>query len=315
MRVAELVAAAERALPVFEAEGDERGVARAWFLLHWARFRTGRYAEAIAAAEQVVSHSAAAGDSREQLRGLGQIAMASLWGATPVDEGLRRCDELVERADGARLVEAFAERVRGGFCSMNGEFDRGRECFRRAVEIYEELGHPISAVGVVSELQRVERQAGRLDVAERVLRDAYARLQELGDVGYVSWIAAALARVLADQGEYDEAVELGRVCREELQADVAYAEVVARLVESSALAAESRVAEAEARALEALALVEQTDMLDLHGDVLLALADLDRATGRTEDADARTDQAIELYERKGDVVSIARVRPARVSST
>ena len=308
LSMAELVAAAERALPVFEAEGDERGLARGWFLVHWARFRTGRYAESIAAAERVVTHSANAGDTREQLRGLGQIAMATLWGPTPVDEGMRQCDELVERAGGSRLVEAFADRVRGGFCSMTGEFELGRELCRRAVEAYEELGHPISAVGVVSDLQRVERRAGRLDVAERELRAGYARLQELGDLGYVAWAAAALARVLAEQGKFAEAVELARVCCEELQTDIAYAQIVGRLVESSALAADSQIAEAEERALEALALVEQTDMLDLHGDVLVALADLDRAAGRTDAASARRAQALELYERKGDVVSAAGVR-------
>jgi class 3 adenylate cyclase/tetratricopeptide (TPR) repeat protein len=308
LRMNELLAAAERALPVFESEGDERGIARAWFLVHWARFRTGRYAESSEAAENVVRHSVNAGDRREQLRGLGQIAMATLWGPTPVQEGLRLCDELVERAEGARLVEAFADRVRGGFCSMTGDFDRGRELFRRAVATYEELGHPISAVGVVSELQRLERQAGRLDVAERELRSAYVRLRELGDFGYVSWIAAALARVLAEQGKHAEAVEPTRLLRYELQEDVAYAQIVARLVEAAALTADSRRDEAERVTLEALALVEQTDILDLHGDVLRAMADLDRAAGRSDEASVRIAQALELYEQKGDVVSAERVR-------
>ena len=308
LRMTELLAAAERALPVFESEGDERGIARAWFLVHWARFRTGRYAESSEAAEHVVRHSVNAGDRREQLRGLGQIAMATLWGPTPVDEGLRLCDELVERAEGARLVEAFADRVRGGFCSMTGDFERGRELFGRAVATYEELGHPISAVGVVSELQRLERQAGRLDVAERELRSAYVRLRELGDFGYVSWVAAALARVLAEQGKHAEAVEPARILRYELQEDVAYAQIVARLVEAAALTASSRRDEAEAVTLEALALVEQTDVLDLHGDVLVALADLDRSAGRTDAASARIAKALELYEQKGDIVSAARTR-------
>jgi hypothetical protein len=76
----------------------------------------------------------------------------------------------------------------------------------------------------------------------------------------------------------------------------------------TALAAELRTADAEAPALEALALVERTDMLDLHGDVLLALADLDRAAGRVVAAEARSARAIGFYERKGDVVSAARAR-------
>jgi class 3 adenylate cyclase/tetratricopeptide (TPR) repeat protein len=312
MSMAELTALAERAIPEFDAQGDERGLARAWFLLHWANFRTGRYAASIDAAEKVVAHSARAGDAREQLRALGAIAMAMFWGPTPVDEGLRRCDELVKRAGGARLMEAFAARVRGGFCSMNGEFELGRELCRRAVEIYEELGHPISAIGVSTELQRIERKSGQLDEAERLLRTAYARLVELGDVGYVSWIAAWLARVLAEQGQFAEATEFARICREELQGDVAFAQIAARLVEATALAADSRMAEAEERALAALALVEETDMIDLHGDVLIALADLDLAGGRTGDAARRAAEAIRLYELKGDVVSAGRARSREV---
>lgn len=310
----ELSIAAEQALPVFEAEGDERGLARSWYLIHWARFRTGRFAESIDAADRVIQHSAKAGDTREQLRALGAIAMATLWGPTPVEEGFRRCDELVERAGRARLMDAFAHRVRGGLCSMTGAFEQGREHCRQAVEIYEELGHPISAIGVVMERQRVERQAGRLDVAELELRSAYTRLRELGDIAYVSWVAAQLARVFAERGDGGEAMELARLCREELQVDHAFGQIASRLAEVTALAADSRSDEAEARALEALALVEETDMLDLHGDVLLALADLDLAAGRSEPGGKWASDAIDLYERKGDVVSAARARARLVAA-
>jgi tetratricopeptide (TPR) repeat protein len=297
--MAELVSTAERALPVFSAAGDERGLARSWYLMGWAQFRTGQYDASIEAGERVIEHSGRAGDTREQLRALGAIAMATLWGSTPVAKGFVRCDELDERAGGAQLVQAFTHRVRGGLCSMSGAFEDGRGHCHRAIEIYEELGHPISALGVVSELQRVERQAGMLDSAERELRVAYARLQELGDVGYLSWVAAQLARVLAEQGQGDEALELARFCREELQGDHAFAQVAARLSEAIALTRSSRGEDARAIALEALALVERTDMLDLHGDVLLVLGEIE--------------PALALYEQKGDIVSAARARPSSVS--
>jgi len=58
-------------------------------------------------------------------------------------------------------------------------------------------------------------------------------------------------------------------------------------------------------------LVEDTDILDLHGDVLLALAD-DHAAGRKTVAERRTTEAIALYERKGDVVSAGRARSRTV---
>ena len=301
----ELVAAAERAVPVFEAEEDEWGLARSWFLIHWARFRTGRHESSIEAAERVVEYAQRAGDSRESYRALGAIAMASLWGPMPVAEAFERCDELVERAAGARLVEAFTLRVRGGLCSMTGAFDEGREHCRRSVEIYEELGHPISAVGVTSELQRIERQAGRLDVAERELRRAYERLTDLGDAAYVAWIVAELAVVLAEQGKSSEAIELARLVREQMQKDHAFGQIAARLAEAVALLSLERRDEAHAVALQARALVEQTDGLDLHGNVLMVLAERGPECCRLVRQPG--DRA---FERKGDTISAARARPS-----
>jgi class 3 adenylate cyclase/tetratricopeptide (TPR) repeat protein len=306
--MSELVAVAERAMPVFADQADDWGLARSWFLLHWARFRTARYADSIEAAEKMVKHARRAGDAREEVRGLGAIAMATLWGPTPVDGGLRRLDELVERARGARLMEAFSHRVRGGFFSMNGRFDEGREHCRRAAEIYDELGHPISAPGVVMELQRIERQAGRLDVAEHVLREALERLRALGDFGYIGWVAAQLARVLAERGNRREACELARYCRDELRRDHAIAQIASRIAEATARRAEGPAGEVEAIASEAVELAGATDSLDLQGDALIALADLDRTAGRRDEARERAARAIELYERKGDIVSAARER-------
>ncbi len=304
----ELEATAESALPELERLGDERGLASAWWLVHWARFRIGRYADSLAAAEQTVEHAHRAGDRREELRALGAIAMATCHGPTSVTDGLRRCDELVERAGGASLVEAFAARVRGFFLAMTGEFERGRAECRRSVEIYEELGNRVSALGVVCELELVERKSGRLEVAEEELRSADARLREIGDVGYLSWVVPQLARILALQGKIDEAVELARRSRAEMQPDHAFGQVTARLAEAIAFTRGGQLEAAEGVALEALELVERTDALDVHADLLLALADIDRARGRTNQASARVLRAIELSEKKGDMVSVAHAR-------
>jgi tetratricopeptide (TPR) repeat protein len=302
----EVAAIAKGAIPVFEAEGDEYGLACSWFLLHWTEFREGRYGDSIEIAEKAIEHSARAGDMREQLRSLGAIAMAHLWGPTPVARAEKELDQLIERSGRSRLMEAFAHRVRGGLCSLTGEFERGREHCHEAIDVYRELGHRVSAIGVVVELQRVERKAGRLDLAEEGLRVAYDAAEELGDLGYVSWITASLARVLAEREKFDEALRL--VDREDLNTHFAYTRVITEFVRALALAADEKRERAETHALKALALVEQTDILDLHGDVLLLVAEFDDKAGRRDAAAERVGAAIELYERKGDVVSAARAR-------
>jgi hypothetical protein len=67
-------------------------------------------------------------------------------------------------------------------------------------------------------------------------------------------------------------------------------------------------AEAEAIAREALEIVADTDLLELHGDVLVVLGDVLRRGGREQDGRDRIEQALALYERKGDVVSARAAR-------
>ena len=306
--MAELSARTERARAELVGLGDDRGLALAWWLLHWTRFRAGRYAESADAAEQAIVHATRSGDRREELRALGAIAMAAKWGPAPVHEALRLCHEVVERADGARLVEAFADRVRGVMLAMSGEFEAGREACIVAVSIYEELGLPVSAIGVASEREQVERLAGDPDAAEGVLRDASERFREIGDVGYLSWIDPALARVLALGGKAEEAVAAARSSRAAMQPDHSYGQIAARIAEAIALSSTGLHVEAEGLAAEALQLADATDSTESRAEALSVLATIDAALGRHQIARARLTEAAKLHERKGNLVSAARVR-------
>jgi class 3 adenylate cyclase/tetratricopeptide (TPR) repeat protein len=307
--MAELAERAEGTLEELEQLGDERGLALAWWLLHWTQFRAGQYVRSGDAAEQAIVHAVRAGDRREELRALGAIAIVARIGPTTVDEGFRVCDEVLERARGARLAEAFVARARGGLLALTGDFERGREECRRSVEIYEELGHPVSALGVAAERERVERLSGDLEAAERELRAAHARLEEIGDIGYLSWIGPMLARVLARTGRSEEAIALARSSRARMQPDHAHGQIVSRLAEATALAAAGERAAAETIAKDALELAEATDAWDLRAEALLLLADLDEGSPRE-----REEQALALFEAKGDLVSSARLRE-RLSSS
>ena len=66
--------------------------------------------------------------------------------------------------------------------------------------------------------------------------------------------------------------------------------------------------EADALAREAVRLIEPTDLLTDRGDALLDLAEVLRLGGRATDAEAAARGGLELYERKGNLVSAARAR-------
>ena len=78
-------------------------------------------------------------------------------------------------------------------------------------------------------------------------------------------------------------------------------------VRAVALAGCGRVAEAEAVAREAVALAEQTEFLNLHGQAMLDLAKILLLLERRDDAVGPARTALELYERKGNVVAAGEV--------
>ena len=75
-----------------------------------------------------------------------------------------------------------------------------------------------------------------------------------------------------------------------------------------ALARLGRLEEAETFAREAVGYAEGTEFLDYHADALLVLAEVLRLAGRPEEAASALEEAVALYERKGNVVSAAKAR-------
>jgi tetratricopeptide (TPR) repeat protein len=82
-----------------------------------------------------------------------------------------------------------------------------------------------------------------------------------------------------------------------------------RQVEALVLARRERHAEAEALAQEAVAITETTDGLNWQGDALCDLAEVLHAAGRTDEAAAAFEQALERYVRKKNLAMVAQVRP------
>jgi tetratricopeptide (TPR) repeat protein len=80
-----------------------------------------------------------------------------------------------------------------------------------------------------------------------------------------------------------------------------------------ARAASGDLDEAEAHARAAVEAFTTTDFIPFRADALLTLGDVLRSAGRTSDADAAFQEALDLYRQKGSLVSveIAAARLAR----
>lgn len=145
--------------------------------------------------------------------------------------------------------------------------------------------------------------AGDPVTAEMHLRLGYESLSQMGEKGFLSTIAALLARAIVAQGEtrYAEASQLIEISLDAAAGEDLSAQIIGQGLSARLLADYGRHAEAVALASSAVALAAETDLLSQHADALLDLAHAMASSGRIADAHAATTQALDLYERKGNL--------------
>ena len=242
------------------------------------------------------------------------LAWAAASGPTPVEDAVARCEWILAQAGGDAAVEGHTKYALATLEAKRGRFDQGRQLAENALAVFEETG---MAFAVWYPLCRgtVELLAGDDAAAERELRRSFEPLEAMSDFPSLANAAALLASLLVKQGRLEEADDLVAQARDWAPKDQPIQHARWRAAQAGLLArrADQR---AEPLAREAVALAEQTDFLELQGDCLLALADVLRFADRDRDATEALEQALVLYERKGNVVLAERARAllANVSS-
>ncbi|HET9559892.1 MAG TPA: tetratricopeptide repeat protein, partial [Actinomycetota bacterium] len=159
--------------------------------------------------------------------------------------------------------------------------------------------HPASFVSML---------AGDPAAAEAHLRRDYQRLAQMGEHNYLATTAAFLAQAIAAQGRHGDAEAYVVVSRDTGAGEDFLAQVVWQGLLARILAARGQLAEAEELARATVALAARTDFLNQHGDALLELAGVLDEAGRAAEARTAVDEALGLYERKGNHVAAARAR-------
>ncbi|MDQ2980866.1 MAG: AAA family ATPase [Actinomycetota bacterium] len=295
-------AVAEQAVEAFARLGDDLGLARTWNLVALTRFWLGATAAAEEAWRHAIEHARRAESPREEAQALSWLLIGTWMGPTPVEDGVRRCQEILERSP-TRQVEAVALLEQGPLLAMCGRFSEARELFHRGKEILEDLGLAILAAGVSAERFDIEMLAGDPEAAEVELRRACEVLEQLGEKGFLSTRAALLAHALCAQGRYEEAGPFIEVAAETGSEDDQTTQALWRSARAKVLARQGDVDEGLRLAREAVAIVAQTDWLNLRGDALLDLAEVLDLAERLDEAAPVIAEALRLYEQKGNIVS------------
>ncbi|MFN2524953.1 MAG: adenylate/guanylate cyclase domain-containing protein [Actinomycetota bacterium] len=312
LNIGEAQVEVEKLIPIFQELGDDLGQARAWRLLaliHWSRANEIPTQDAL---EMALQHARRAGDRAEETEIMSWL-VPSIYGPYSATDAIAMCKKILEQTDSKR-VESTILHTRAAFEAMKGKFDLARELIARGRLIYEDLGLRLS-VAERSAMVRgfVELLAGDPAAAESALAEGYATLEQIGETIYSASLAADLARATYQQGRYDDAARFIAICEENADPDDVDSQVATRTMKAKLAARDGNLEQAEALAREAVVLSQKTDFLGLQADALMDLAEVLHLAARADESRGAIEDAIVLYEKKGNEVAADRAR-ARLSA-
>ena len=298
----------ERLIPLFTARGDELGLAKARRRLAMV-YRTRRDIRGMESElERALTHARAAGDAREEARSLGLLATAAFLGPTPVAEGIERCARIRADAGGNSIVERAVLVALAGLEAMEGSFSAARGHLDEHERLCRELGLRLDAAEGRIQRGFVELLAGDAGAAADGLGIAIGDLQAMGERTNLAMAAALLGGAQGLLGRPDEALATTRLAEAMAAPDDLGAQVLWRVARADVLRAGDATDEARRLAEEAARLAGQTDSYQLRGQAQRTLANVEDCGGDETRARASRELSLRAFERKGDLVSAARIR-------
>jgi class 3 adenylate cyclase len=307
-RAGELLEVASAAIPTLEAAGDDRALGRAWLCI--GHVKGGFFCEYAAWEEssaRAARHYGRAGWSPSTA--LENLGIALFFGPKPVESAIVECEQLLLEHDGDRASEANIVVWQGGLQAMRGEFEAARALVARAKTIYQELGLQAAAIDTCGRvLAAVEMLANCPEKAEEALRQSCELVQQLHQTPVLATRAGELAAAIYEQARYDEAQIWTELARDSAGTDDLAAAVSWEPVHAKILARQGALDEAERLARETVERVRRTDSVNRQADSLLALSEVLRIGGSQKEALVVVQEAVRLYEAKGNVVAAERAR-------
>jgi tetratricopeptide (TPR) repeat protein len=286
---------------------DHGGTARAWRVLMLIHAHAGLYDDVAQAAHNLIAEAGISGEARLVRQGATAYAVASVLGTTPVAQALGTCQRALEEVQGDRLAEGVVCGALAQLRAMQGDFDEARARYREEMRLLADLGVNSQSASTSLDSARVEILAGDLEAAEAHLRRDDASLAELGEVYFRSEVAGMLGHVLMLRGDEAEAEAFVVLAEALSDSDDAQSQVLWRSARAR-LWAGSNPERAVELARGAVDLAETTADLLMRGDAWSDLGEVALVVTGVDDAVGALEQALSLYELKGDTTSADRAR-------
>ncbi len=295
----------DRAEALLEPSGDQSGLATVCRFRGYLAMEAGRAGDAAVHYRAGVEHARAVADPRETGNCLGNELLAIAWGLTPVEEALARCEEEEGQGAGPHLIGQIGL-PKMPLQAVLGDFEGARTTAGRTRSALEDVGRRATVAGIFSlTLATVERLAGDLSAAERLLRRSCEALEEMQDSNLAAALAS-LGHVLALQGRAEEALAV--LDRAEPMIGTAPLDRASVSGARALALSVSQRDEAVRLAGETAAALWDSEMLIDAADWLLTSAEALHRAGEVDEATRVAARALDMCGRKGNRVMAAQAR-------
>ena len=304
-------------IPTFAELHDEVGLAVANRRLGMVCRGLGQLAEAAGWLEEALVH-ANAGDDLPTRRIVTQsLAMILCDGPMPVAEATARCRELRDGVGDDRVLDAVITRCLSALAAMAGDFELASASWRSADSVLNDVNMMVSSSVTRLIAADAREFAGDRDGAVHELETRWLAFRDtFGGAPDQHALQAAyrLAHLYCDGGRWADAEECVGFHAEIPWRGNYFTAIDYRLSAAARLEAHrGGLGKALELAEQAVEITERCDLSNRRALVWLSLAEVRRAAGQPDEAEAAVAAALALYEAKGNVAAAEGIRATVLS--